>query len=357
MPQVHHYEAMVARVRNYQGGLAKAASHPVTETDPNEQGTVSIPTDPGSAAAAQNLPTNWTANAPAPAQLTDRQLKPGPTGTNVPSTVAGDSLSKIASGAAAITARIQALRTGVQPAVKAAADDAVASDIQLTPEFHFKLASEILATEDGMAFAEKILTKRAGQVAAHEMVAQALQAEYHFAAYAQQEDALQKQAAHEENIIEGYFKSASADDQVEMIKFARVHAEVLDTITDPMEKAAYISGCKDAAAMMDSAEQGGGQPGQPPEAGVEAEPEIPGGGEGPQTLEEVVAVLEHLVQSGQIDQATAEEVVKALVSGEVGGEGAPEDQEGAPHGALPEEMEAKEASALWAELIPAFRAA
>jgi hypothetical protein len=344
------YDAMFARVNAFR----KAASHTPPEKDPADKGTREIPKDPDVTDAKLNLPTNRTPIGPAKEQLTDKDLKPAPFNENVPSTVGGDAkdksvssptdpLSKIAKTASEIATRIKAMRG--EPVKVAAApapvatNDTVAADIQLTPEFHFKLAAEILSTEEGIAFAEKTLTKRAGQVAAHEMVKSALAAQRQFIELANQQDELQKQAVEHSNVIEGIFKSASAEDKAQMTKIATVHQQVLATITDPEEQLAYMEGCKDAAAMMDSDAQGGGQPGQPDPA---AGPEIPGGGQGPQTLEEVAQLLSQMVESKEIDPQTAQAVMKELAQAEQGGgaggppaPGGAGDAEGAPGGGAP----------------------
>jgi len=87
-------------------------------------------------------------------------------------------------------------------------------------------------------------------------------------------------------------------------------------------------------------------------AAAGGEPQIPGGGETP-SPEEIVQVLQAMVQSGEIDEATAQQVLQILAEG--GGEGAPEgspeDQdpagaEGAPaesEDEVPEEVKAASA--------------
>ena len=119
------------------------------------------------------------------------------------------------------------------------------------------------------------------------------------------------------------------------------------SFTDPIEKMAYQQGAADAASMMDSV-------GQAPDGGMGAgEPQLPGAEDGPASLDQIAQILIAAVQSGEIDEQTAEQVMAALAQGEGGGApGAPGG--GDPNaGAVPPEAaeEVKAASALFKELV------
>ena len=110
--------------------------------------------------------------------------------------------------------------------------------------------------------------------------------------------------------FEEMYKQASPSERAEIEKVASVHAAALAKITDPLEKMAYQQGAMDGAAMADSQ---GGNPA--------AEPQLPGGQDGAHSIEEIAAMLEQAVASGEIDEATAKQVLQEL-AGAQGGAGA-----------------------------------
>ena len=218
------------------------------------------------------------------------------------------------------SAPVAAPAVAPEAAKAATSSEAVASNIELTPEFHLKLASSILATQEGVDFALSLLRKQAGVEAANDLMSSALAMHEKYASAAQ---------APAETEAEQLFKSASADEQAMIVKFAKVHEYCLNRIENDFEKLAFAQGAQDAAAMDESA--AGGQ-----------EPQLPGGEEGgTPSPEEIVQVLQQMVQSGEIDEKTAQEVLQILAQGgdqEAGAAaGAPEGAEGGPEaGAAPE---------------------
>ena len=331
MPKVQTYESVVARVR----GLHKSASAP-TEKDPADQGTRTAPAD--ESAASMHLPTNrkeHTSDTPTPGFL--NQLKPGPTGTDVPSTTDGKpkedaatsptvELSKIATDASSIAGRINALQK--QASAPAAGTQTLVVESTEDENMLTKLAHALLSTEEGVSMVEGYLVKAAGAEGARNLMAVA-QAQ-HEAAIAQvvQADQMQKAAAAQEyaevQAVEEILKSASVEERDQIFKIASVHKDILATIDDPMEKAAYQQGASDAASMMDSAPdaQGG--------------PQLPGAQEGgPQDLQEIAQLLMVAVQNGELDQETAEKVMQELASAE-GGQGGGAAAGAPPAGGAPE---------------------
>ncbi len=356
------YKDAVSRVKDFQktAAAAKAANatdqankgNPkgatIPEQDPNEKGTVTPPKQPGEAPAAQNLPDTRTEGQyqahSTPESL--NQLKPGETGKEVPTTVDGKpkeeaatsptvELSKIAGDASAIAQRFITLRksagvaapagavstTNVKPVTAPTAatpGGAKAATADLPNRFGtdmlVKLATELLATEDGVALAERVLLKSAGAETARNLLQAAVDqnAELLKAASAHDEQAQAEQAWFEH--VDAIYKNASAEDRAVMDKIASVHAAAIEKIVDPLEQLAYKQGAMDAASMMDSQ---GGDP--------SAQPQLPGGEQGPASIEQIAQLLQQAVQSGELDEQTATQILQELATAEggAGGGGAP----------------------------------
>lgn len=371
-----NYDQVIAGIRARQKSASgdREAVHGIK--DPNEQGTMTPPDHPdGDSDKKKNMPPS-TENASHEGEaLTDKDTNPSSTGSHVPGPVTDGNtkedaatsptvpLSKIATQVQGVMAGIAALRNksaaasapaatpAAKAAAKAASNDSVASDIEFTPEFHIKLASLIMETEEGVKFAADILRKAAGAEKAQELISSALEqqgiAMQYAAAYDEQEKMASYMEAQREAEFNAIYKSASVEERAQMDKFASVHGQVLQILPTDFEKYAYMGGADAAAGMMDQ------EAAMPP--GEEAGPP-PGGGEEPLGDQDVVAIIEQLVQSGQITEEEAMAIVEQLQAG--GGEGGmpPEGAEGEPS---PEEMaamegglppEAKAASALFRKL-------
>ena len=329
------YESAVARVREFQDHARKQANFP-TEQDPNQQGTVTAKERSDETPSALGLPVNRKPLTNALPNGTESALNPGPTGTNVPNTVDGQPkddaanspttpLSKIARNAAAAAQRIRNLQ-GAPAAVKAASEQAtndhVASDINLNVDMLVKLAATLIESEDGVRLAEAVLIKSAGAEAARNLI-NAAQAQYDGCAReAAYYDEQVKSAAYFEQeqmaIADEMLKSASPDEQAQIVKIASVHQAVLGSLSSELEQQAYKQGAMDAAAMMDS--QGAPAAGADPAEGGPEEPQLPGGEDGPASLEQIAQLISAAVQSGEIDQETAEQILTELAQGGHGGE-------------------------------------
>lgn len=358
------YDSVLSRVRAVQQKRA-ADNEALNMKDPAEKGTVTPPDHPdGDSDKKKQIPPSATnVDGQEGKALTDKDTNPSSTGKNVPGPVTDGKpkedaatspttpLSKIAGDVNAIMDRIGQLRekqasaqtaasTTPAPAPKQAeaapSNDEVANGIQLTPEFHMKLASLILEDEEGLQLAEKILRKAAGHEAAQELINAALTQQDAFVRAANDYDAQVKYAAEVEAYqaaqLNEFLKSASDEDRKSIEKFAQVHGAFLSTLGTDWEKAAYMQGAQDAAAMGDAEAEG-------------APPEIEGGGEGPMGPEEIIALLQEMVQAGEIDEATAAQIAESLAMGAGGGGG----EEEVP---LPEEApeEAKAASELFKKI-------
>lgn len=199
------------------------------------------------------------------------------------------------------------------PAPKAAAAQPTNS-VELTSDVLAKIASVILATEDGIAFAEGALTKAAGAEAARETF-----------------DFLQKQAAYVQgqNDAEAMIAGLVAQD-TEMKKQAE--AEYLQGQSDAAElikmAVSRVQGNRGNAKLTKLAQEvadesvgdeAGGLPpemaagGMPPEMGsAPADEEI--------SPEELEQALSELVQEGQIQPEAAQAILQAIAAAEQGGD-------------------------------------
>ena len=208
-------------------------------------------------------------------------------------------------------------------------------EIVLTPEHHYKLAAAILESEEGMALAEQLLIKQAGRERAVELITAALeQEEYSKIAAAEdikaQDEYLQGLAACEE-ILEGFSKTASAEELDQAAKMAQVHADALAALPHDYARQAYVKAAMDAALMADQGDMGG-----------EGDPSL--GADAPMGLEEILEVLGMLVESGQLDEAQAQQIAEQLLA---------EQEGGGMEGGMPEE--AKMAAAMAKTLLEAAK--
>jgi hypothetical protein len=381
--QVSSYKDILGRVRAMQAKSAAAQGDKVTDVkDPSMTGTVTPPTHPSEGTTNSALPGGnpMPDNSAAPKSIESTQTA-GTLQGNAISTTSGDAkdkavdspTAKLASDVQGTMTRIKALlnkqaaeekptdskakaadptdKGTVTPTKKngpedlpaagavatakdngadkaAAAVEATANDIQLSSEAYIKLAQHVLAAEGGIEFSTRIIKEAKGAAVAQELISNALAAQEQF----------QKQAAAEvqgAQLAEHLFKSASADDQALMIKWAQVHgseADAIDARTDlnpeekEMCKRAYAQGAMDGAAMEDTGE-------------------LPGGASPEPSPEEIMAVIEQLVASGQLPEEVAQQLMAELSGqGAPGAEGAAAPAEGA-EGAVEEATEEEKQAA------------
>lgn len=358
------YENILDRLRDIQGKEASAKVHPDTEAlnmkDPAEKGTVTPPDHPeGDSAAATQTPAK-----PDNPDVNDSRV-PGedlnPSGIEDPKTlpvskeepvkgendvaenttksggedevtskVAGimDRLAEIRGTKEAAESKPDADGDGVPDyADKAPGEDDHADkkkmkkgktkcagedeglNMEFTPEFHMKLASELLATEEGVALAQQVLAKAAGEEAAAELIQAAGEQQY---IAALQEQELQKQAAEAqaeaealEGALEEVLKEASEDEIAKIQRSIQVHDKIASELTYDFEQAAYTEGVKTAAAMEDMM------------AGGEALPE-----EAPApSTDEILMLLDAAVQSGEVSEEDAIAIAEMLMAEEGGAAG------------------------------------
>ena len=178
---------------------------------------------------------------------------------------------------------------------KSAADGG--SGLNLSPDMLVKLAKSVLATNEGVAFARYTLEKTAGAEHADAMIKAA-----HAASVSHDETLYIKQAAFNEGMsaagqihaeLSRIITEADADS---VIKQASLHCANLEALEHPLMKEAYAAGMEDGAALEEGVE-----------AGAE-DPEMPMGGE-QLSMEDVIALLEEMIASGEISE---EDVIAGL---------------------------------------------
>lgn len=272
---------------------------------------VTVPTDPGEAELKKDLPTDGVAgdstNAMETAALHPSSTPAADKGApgELPKMAAArvsnvrNALLSVFPGvavkaAAGTAAPAAAPAAGVAPAKSASAP---AGDLDLSPDMLIKLAKAVLATNEGVAFAQYTMEKAAGAEHAADMINMA-----RASALAHDDTLYTKQAAYNEGLskaaaihaeLSAMITEADADS---IIKQASLHCTNLEILGHPMLKAAYADGMQDAASL---------------EGGAEAKddkPSIPGGGE-QLTMEDVVALLQEMIAKGEISE---DDVVKGL---------------------------------------------
>jgi hypothetical protein len=350
--QVSSYEDVLKRVRAMQSKSAAAQGDNVSDVkDPRVTGTVTPPTHPSESNTNAALPGGNPKpdNSAAPKSIESKQVV-GTLEGSTPATVDGNAkdkavdspTAKLASSVTETVARVKGLlsksaaeapgtkskadaadatekgkveaskKNGPEdlPATgavatatdngkkEAAANEAVASDIKLSPDAYIKLASALLESEEGLIHATRIIKEAKGAAVAAELINNALAAQEQFA----------KQAAAEEQgatVAEYLYKNASAEDRELMVKYAQVHgveATKIDARADlspeekEMCKMAYAQGAMDGAAMADTGE-------------------LPGGASEEPAPEDIIAVIEQLVASGQLPEEVAQQLIAELGAG------------------------------------------
>ena len=200
-----------------------------------------------------------------------------------------------------------------------------AAGFELDPSYHFKLASIVLADADLKSRAEAKLQEALGAEVAADVIKCATVMEQEANAIAELEASGAAEA-------EELWKSASEAERNTIVKLASLHDFVRGKLATEMEKQAYDMGASAAADEMDQPEAApapDAAAGAAPDAAAGAAPDAaaPGAEGGDVSPEDIMAVLQHLVQSGQIDEPTAQAILQELSGG---GEGAAPADAGAP---------------------------
>jgi hypothetical protein len=169
----------------------------------------------------------------------------------------------------------------------------IASDFAQEQDAYRKIATLVMDYEEGRQLVNELADREFGKEAASQLINEA----DYVSAVEQEVAAAEMEGAY---AAEELMKNASEEDIADMQKMAVIHTDAASKLEYDFELEAYDAGAKQAAAAMDA----GG--------------ELPMGGEGT-SLEDVAAVIEQLVASGQIDEQTAAQILQELAGGEMGG--------------------------------------
>lgn len=225
--------------------------------------------------------------------------------------------------------------------------------LDFDPSFHFKLASLILQSEAGRELARQVIESAHGAQEAANLIkcASFMESE------AQRLAELEAQGAF---AAEKAWQEASPAEQEAILKMAFIHQTAKASLATEEEKLAFDKGAAAASGMMDmSGGMGGmgggmGGAGGPPGGAAPApapgplDQDAPAPGSDDISDEDIMAVLDELVQSGQIKPEEAQAIMQALAQGADGGAGGadPTGGAGAPGMEAPGSPEQKEASLL-----------
>ena len=268
---------MTAAIQSFRAGVKKAMDDKALgENVPsNAQGNVNTPPAPGPTAApkadsrqgdkggkAAEAETKGCEGAKDPTEKPAPEPKtPGP--TDLP------------------TGEVTNTDTKVAAAPTAPAPEADAA-VEFTPEFHFKLATEILNTEEGRAFALDVMQRSLGAEQAENIIKAAAIMEAEAQTMAEFEASGEAEA-------QAIWQQATDEQKEEIVKLATVHGFAKEELKDEFLKQAYDMGAAAASEALD--EEGAGAPpeGATPPEGAPAEGEV--------SEQDILAVLEALVQS------------------------------------------------------------
>lgn len=201
-------------------------------------------------------------------------------------------------------------------------------NIDLSTEVLAKIASAIMSTDDGVRFVHDTLEKQAGEQAARVQIQEAIEASQAYDYTEQVKSAAFDDLGHKVADIHDALahSGVTEEDADAIIKQAAFHQERLTALEQyhPLLKQAYAQGMDDAA-LLAAADEAGGMDGAPP-----IEEAMPMGGE-ELAEEEILALLEEMLASGQITEEDILEAVAATqgAGGELGLEGL-EGEEGLP---------------------------
>ena len=201
--------------------------------------------------------------------------------------------------------------TPVATQQKAAAPTAAPVQLDLSQDTLAKIASSVLSTEEGISFVHNLFEKQAGEDAAKDLIREAIESANAFdqtehiksAAF---NDVFGKAAAIHDQLLDQGITEADAD---LILKQASLHQSALLDLDHPLLKQAYAEGMDDAALMAAAEETGDAGAGEAGDGGMPPMDEaIPMGGE-QLGEEEILALLEEMIASGEI---TEEEVLAAV---------------------------------------------
>lgn len=389
-PKIHDFATLSARVSEMQ---KSGSGSPINEPDSVHNVThPSVPSHPdGDSDAKKHLPPSGT-NTAAGTSIATAVTKPSGVGENVDNkgtTVPAIdpnpdfNTDKLASNAATLAANAAALLKKADATAPAAAAPAAAApakkvepaaapvpgaaapaktaseidgSITFDDSFIRKLGSVILEDAEGVKLAHAILVRRKGIEEANALIKNAAEAHRNFLQLEEEQEAFAKLAStaeyQEALAIRNAIEQADPATRARIVKFASAHQRGSANLNHPMLKLAYQQGAEDAEAGLES--MGGAED----PAAMSGEMALPGATDpGAQaSVEELKQAIEMLVQSGEIDEATAAQVIAQLEGGAGGDPAAagPADASMPPEGAMPEEAMAAEVAKQANAILGAF---
>lgn len=194
----------------------------------------------------------------------------------------------------------------VAPTQKSATQGNPAPQLDLSTDVLAKIASAILASDEGINYAYRTLEKQAGAAVAHARINEAIEMANQYDANEQVKQAAfteaQDKATNVYNfLIDNGVTEADCDG---ILKTAALHQSAIMEYEHPMLKAAYAQAMDDAGTM-EAADEAAGAEGAPP-----VDEALPMGGE-QLSEEEIMQLLQEMIASGEI---TAEDVQAALAA-------------------------------------------
>lgn len=262
----------------------------------------SVPTDPGEAELKRDLPADGTTRgiSKRAAKLRAALCQASP--------AMAEKIQKQAAATAA-AAGTPAAKDGEEQIDKRAGDTQL--DIDLSAATLAKIASAVMSTDEGVRFVHDTLEKQAGEAAARVQIQEAIAAAQMFDHTEQVKSAAFDDLGNKAYEIHAALQSGGVteEDASEILKQASLHQEKMASLGHPLLKQAYAQGMDDAA-LLAAADDAAGEEGVPP-----VEEAMPMGGE-QLSEEEIMALLEEMLASGQI---TEEDILEAVAMSQGGG--------------------------------------
>jgi polyhydroxyalkanoate synthesis regulator phasin len=175
----------------------------------------------------------------------------------------------------------------------------VAEGIKLSEDALAKIASEILATEEGAKFTTNLFRKKAGE----EYAAAAIKEATEQARLYKEQEA--KAANDPIAKIASELSKLPEEKQTEIARRLSIHASNMEEYEHELLKRAYAAGVEDAEAIMQNPEM------------LEAaeEPTAEDAGEAEITPEEVMEAVSEMVEAGEISEEQANAIIEEIVAG------------------------------------------
>lgn len=203
-------------------------------------------------------------------------------------------LKKIQDSLKAKTAAVEETK---KPVEKVATNDNVASGIDLSVDALAKIASEILNTEEGAKFATNLFRKKAGEEYARQAIKEASE---QAAIYKKQEEIMKNSPIAK---IASEIDKLPEEEQKIFMHRLETHVKNINSYEHEILKRAYAAGAEDAEGVI-----------QDPSVLESAkEPSVEEAGAAEITPEEVMEAVSEMVDAGEIDEATANQVIEEIV--------------------------------------------